>query len=61
MSKRLIVMTAIGLAACREASQPESSAETAFVVPHDATIPDDSLGRPGARLTALAASDTDRD
>ena len=53
MNPRLIVGIGLWLAACSEAPEPVPVAETAFAVPHDSTIPDDSLGRSIRRGRAL--------
>jgi len=53
MNPRLIVGIGLWLAACSEAPEPVRVAETAFAVPHDSTIPDDSLGRSIRRGRAL--------
>ncbi|HEX6090735.1 MAG TPA: c-type cytochrome [Gemmatimonadales bacterium] len=55
MHARLIAGMVLSLAACGGAPEPEPerAAETAFTVPHDSTIPDDSLGRSIRRGRAL--------
>ena len=58
MSARRLVFAVAALASCRaapdtEAPEAELPAGTAFVVPHDSTIPDDSLGRSIRRGRAL--------
>ena len=53
MKTRLIAIVVMALAACQDTPEPETAAETGYVVPHDSTIPDDSLGRSIRRGRAL--------
>jgi thiosulfate dehydrogenase len=52
MNLRPIVL-GLALAACRGAPEPDMETGSAFTVPHDSTIPDDSLGRSIRRGRAL--------
>ena len=53
MKTRLIAIVVVGLAACQGTPEPGTAAETSYTVPHDSTIPDDSLGRSIRRGRAL--------
>ena len=58
MKARLIMFAAAGVAGCRDAPEAGNAAtaapaDSAFVIPHDSTIPDDALGRSIRRGRAL--------